>query len=71
MIKKINNTQAIKDQLKKNDKISFLDEPHHIEAINSMNEQLANVKREYEMKERNSQIAAANGWIGSISPLKL
>jgi len=60
MIKKINNTQAITDQLKKDGKISFLDKPHHIEAINSMNEQLADVKREYQIKDRNSQITAAN-----------
>jgi len=47
-----------KDQLKEDGKISFLDKPHHIEAINAMNEQLADVKREYQIKDRNSQIAA-------------
>lgn len=59
MIKKINNTQAIKERLKKEGKNSFLDQPHHVKAIVSMNEQLEVVKREYQIKDRNSQTTAA------------
>jgi hypothetical protein len=59
MIQKISKTQEIKEQLKREGKHSFLDQPQHVEAIAAMNEQLEAVRREYQVKERNSQITAA------------
>ncbi|ABL65962.1 hypothetical protein [Chlorobium phaeobacteroides] len=59
MIKKISRTEAINDRLKKEEKVTTLDKKEHIDAIVLMNEQLDAVRREYRMKDRNSQNTAA------------
>ena len=59
MIKKISRTEAINDRLKKEGKVTTLDKKEHIDAIVLMNEQLDAVRREYRMKDRNSQNTAA------------
>lgn len=59
MIKKINKTEEIKEQLNKVGKITYLDSPKHIEAIVRMNEEMEEVRRDYMEKEKNSQISAA------------
>lgn len=40
-------------------KVTALNEPQHIIAITVMNSQLESVRREYQVKDRNSQTAAA------------
>lgn len=60
MIKKISRTEAINDRLKKEGKVTTLDKKEHIDAIVLMNEQLDAVRREYRMKDRNSQNTAAH-----------
>jgi hypothetical protein len=58
MIKKISKTEAFKAKMKQEGKISYLDKPKHIDAISLMNDQLEVVRREFQMKDRNSQITA-------------
>ena len=60
MIKKISTTEEINEQLSKNGKKTYLDSPKQIEAIVKMNEELEEVRREYRLKEKNSQTSAAN-----------
>jgi hypothetical protein len=59
MIKKISKTEEIKAQMKAENKVSYLDKPQHIAAIVAMNDQLEAVRREYQVKDRNSQITAS------------
>ncbi|HEY4149711.1 MAG TPA: hypothetical protein VGM41_12315 [Chitinophagaceae bacterium] len=59
MIKKISRTDEIKAKLKAEGKVSYLDKPHHVQAIVMMNEQMEAVRREYQDKDRNSQNSAA------------
>jgi hypothetical protein len=58
MIKKISKTETFRAKMKKEGKVTFLDKPEHIAAIVAMNEQLETVRREYQAKDRNSQINA-------------
>jgi hypothetical protein len=45
--------------MKQEGKVTYLDQPKHIAAIVAMNEQLEAVRREFQVKDRNSQITAA------------
>ena len=40
--------------------MSYLDKPAHLDAILKMNDELENVRREYKVKEKNSQTSASN-----------
>lgn len=60
MIQKINKTEAIKAKMEEEGNIVYLDKPEHMDAIVSMNENLEEIRREYQVKDRNSQISAAN-----------
>ena len=60
MIKTVSRTQIISDQLKNEGKVAYLDKPEHIAAMIAMNEEIADLKREYQVKDRNSQISAVN-----------
>jgi hypothetical protein len=60
MIKKISKSEEIKAKLKEGGYVSYLDKPEHVAAIVAMNEQMEVVRREYQVKDRNSQISAAN-----------
>ena len=59
MINKISKTEAIKAKMKQEGKVTYLDQSKHIAAIVAMNEQLEAVRREFQVKDRNSQITAA------------
>lgn len=59
MINKISKTEAIKAKMKAEGKRTILDKPKHIDAIVAMNEQLEAVRREFQVKNINSQISAA------------
>lgn len=59
MLKKISKTDAINDRLKRENKVIVLDKPEHLAAIKAMNIQMDLVRREYQAKDRKSQITAA------------
>jgi hypothetical protein len=59
MLKEISKTEAINERLMKENKVTILDEPRHLEAIRAMNIHMDQVRREYQVKDRKSQITAA------------
>lgn len=59
MLKEISKTAAINDRLERENKVMILDRPEHIEAVEAMNRKLDAARREYQIKDRNSQISAA------------
>ena len=60
MIVTINKTQQIKEKLaKQGNPMDYLNKPAHIKAINDMNTEMEEVRREYKVKERDSQVSAA------------
>ena len=59
MIKKISKTEEFKAKSKAQNKVSYLIEANHISAISSMNKKLEVVRREFQVKDRNSQITAS------------
>jgi hypothetical protein len=60
MVKKISKADAINTKLREDGKVTLLNQQEHIEAITAMNKQLEVARREYKIKERKSQITAAN-----------
>ena len=60
MIKQISKTEAIKAKMQEQGRVSYLDKPEHITAIMDMNERLKAVRREFQVKDRDSQITASN-----------
>lgn len=60
MIKKVNKTEEIRTKLIQDNKIGYLDSPEQIKAIVTMNEEMEEVRREYKLKEKNSQSSASN-----------
>ncbi|RXK88784.1 hypothetical protein EST62_01560 [Chlorobaculum sp. 24CR] len=60
MLKEISKTDKINQRLLDEKKVTTLDEPKHLEAIRAMNIQMDQVRREYQVKDRKSQITAAN-----------
>jgi len=60
MIKRINKTEAFKARMKQEGKVTYLNQPQHITAIVAMNKQLEATRREYQVKDRNSQLTAAS-----------
>lgn len=59
MVKKINRTDDFIAEMKREGKVTVLDKKEHVEAIVAMNEKLENFRREYQVKDRNSQRSAA------------
>lgn len=59
MITKTSRTEAIRAKMKQEGKVTQLDTAKHISAITTMNKQLESVRREYQVKDRNSQTAAS------------
>ena len=60
MIKPISRTQAINERLEQEQKITLLNEQKHINAIVVVNDAMENVRRDYQSKDRNSQLSAAS-----------
>lgn len=58
MIKKISKTDAFKDKMKRDGNVTCLDQPKHVAAIVAMNKQLEAARREFQMKDQNSQLTA-------------
>ena len=59
MLKKISKTEEINARLKREGKVTILNQPEHLAAIETMNKRLEAARREYQIKERNSQISAS------------
>ncbi|MEI7491904.1 MAG: hypothetical protein WCK92_10935 [Bacteroidota bacterium] len=59
MTTKISKYQELMGRLKDEQKVTYLDKPQDIEAINEIDKQMEGVRREYQIKEKNSQISAA------------
>lgn len=57
---KINKTEELEEKLNQENKIYALDSPSHIDAIAKMNEDLEEFRREYKVKDKNSQSSASN-----------
>lgn len=60
MIKKVSKYQELMGRLSDEKKVTYLDKPSDIEAINEIDRQMECVRREYQIKEKNSQISAAS-----------
>lgn len=65
MIVKINKTEEIRNRLKKEGKITYLDSNEHIQAMVKMNKALEDLKREYIIKDKLSQISAAQTFLNA------
>jgi hypothetical protein len=55
----VNETEDIKAQLKAEGKVIYLDKPENIAAIAAMNVQMEAVRKEFQVKDRNSQLEAS------------
>ena len=60
MIKKVSKTNSLFAQLKKEGKVTPLNEEKHDQAIEEMNKELEESRRAYKVKDRESQTSAAN-----------
>jgi len=60
MTKKVSRYQELMGSLSDEKKVTYLDQPQDIEAINEIDRQMEGVRREYQIKEKNSQISAAS-----------
>lgn len=59
MAKHINKTQEVLSRLKAEGKISEMNTPEDVERIAQFDKRMKEVRREYQIKEKNSQQAAA------------
>lgn len=59
MLKKISKTEEINARLRKEGKVTILNKPEHLAAVEVMNKRLEAARREFQIKERNSQISAS------------
>ena len=59
MIKKISKSEEVRERLRKEGRGGYLDQTHHVAAITAMNSQLEAVRRDFQAKDKNSQITAA------------
>lgn len=59
MIKKSSLTDKIKAKYRSKGKVSYSDQPNQIKAIQEMNTQLEHIRREFQEKDKNSQIHAS------------
>ncbi|MCX6246559.1 MAG: hypothetical protein NTW10_02395 [Bacteroidetes bacterium] len=60
MTEKISKYQEMIGRLKDDQKVIYLDQPKDVEVITEIDKQMEAVRREYQIKEKNSQISAAN-----------
>jgi len=59
MTEKISKYQELMSRLRDEDKVTYLDQPRDIEMINDIDKQMEDVRRDFQIKEKNSQISAA------------
>lgn len=60
MIRKINKTQEIQEQLSKEGKFRYLDKPEDIAADLIRNAKMEEVRKDYKRKDQESNIRAAD-----------
>lgn len=60
MTKKISKYQELMNRLKAEKKVTYLDTKKDIEIMIELDQQMEKVWREYQIKEKNSEISAAN-----------
>ena len=60
MIQTINKLKVIKEKLRLENDVIFLNQEKHIQATSEMNKRLEEFRRESLKKEKNSQISAAS-----------
>jgi hypothetical protein len=65
MIVKINKTEEIRNRLKQEGKVNLLDSDEHLQAMVKMNKALEDLKREYIIKDKLSQISASKTVLNS------
>lgn len=65
MIEIINRTEEIRNRLKSEGKVKILNSIEHIEAMVKMNEALEELKREYILRDRQSQMSASQTILNS------
>lgn len=65
MIKRINKTEEIRNRLISEGKVSSLNSNEHIQAMVKMNKALEDLKREYIIKDKLSQISASQTVLNS------
>jgi hypothetical protein len=56
----LNKTAEIKAQMNGEKNVKILNSSHDVAMINTVNQQMESVRREYQIKERESQAAAFN-----------
>ncbi|MFT3932832.1 MAG: hypothetical protein QM726_04375 [Chitinophagaceae bacterium] len=59
MITKISKTDDLKSKLRDANKTTLLNQPEHVAAVMAMNEKMKEVRREFQVKDHNSQISAS------------
>lgn len=59
MIQKINNTAQIRESLSQQGKVTVLNSAEHVAATTVLNKEMEQVRREYKVKNQNSQNSAA------------
>lgn len=59
MIIKKNRTETVKSKMRQEGKVTILNKDQDIQAVTLMNKELEEVRREYQVKDRNSQITAS------------
>lgn len=69
MIKKINRTEEILEELRKDGKSRLLDSPEDIAAMQRMNEILEENHRDFMRKQAMSEQSAAQCWVCGNEPL--
>ena len=60
MAKKISKYQELMGRLKDEKKVTYLNAKADIDMMIMVDKQMENVRREYQIKEKNSQISASN-----------
>ena len=65
MITEINRTKEINDSLREEGKVTILNRPQDIQAINILNKAMEEVRRDYKVKNQQSQISAAQTILNS------
>lgn len=60
MIQTINKLKEVKEKLRLENDVIFLNQEKHIQATSEMNKRLEEFRRESLKKEKNSQISAAS-----------
>lgn len=60
MIKKVSKTEKLISTLRTQGKVIVLNDKEQVSSVTRMNKELEKVRREYQIKERDSKINASN-----------